>query len=217
MDEETRRAKLAEIARKKVVFRLPDMDAVAVRRDIAYRTTADGSLLMDIYSARGAGARAPVVVIVLGFPDPQSSIRTYGPITSWARLIAASGMTAVIYGSSAPAEDVHAVLRYLRDNAGSLDIDEQRIGLFSMSGSVPVALAALMRDDTLNCAALPMMSRAQRPLPTGRGNTDTSTRQRGVRSRSCQPVSRSSSSARGSSGFPASTPPSINSRRTRWR
>jgi acetyl esterase/lipase len=61
-------------------------------------------------------------------------------------------MTAVIYGSSAPAEDVHAVLRYLRDNAGSLDIDEQRIGLFSMSGSVPVALAALMRDDTLKCA-----------------------------------------------------------------
>jgi dienelactone hydrolase len=152
MDEETHRAKLAEIARKKVVFRLPDMDAVAVRRDIAYRTTTNGALLMDIYSAQNAGARAPVVVIVLGFPDPQSSIRMYGPITSWAQLIAASGMTAVIYGSSAPAEDIYAVLRYVRENAGSLDIDEQRIGLFSMSGSVPVALAALMRDDTLKCA-----------------------------------------------------------------
>jgi dienelactone hydrolase len=152
MDEETRRAKLAEIARKIVVLRLPDMDAVAVQRDIAYRTTTTGALLMDIYSARNAGARAPVVVIVLGFPDPQSSIRMYGPITSWAQLIAASGMTAVIYGSSAPAEDIHAVLRYVRENAGSLDIDEQRIGLFSMSGNVPVALAALMRDDTLKCA-----------------------------------------------------------------
>jgi hypothetical protein len=154
MDEETRRAKLAEIARKKVVFRLPDMDAVAVRRDIAYRTTADGSLLMDVYSPPGAGARAPVVVIVLGYPDPQSGIRMYGPITSWARLIAASGMTAVIYGSSTPAEDIHAVLGYLRENAGSLDIDEQRIGLFAMSANAPVALGALIRDDTLKCAVL---------------------------------------------------------------
>ena len=56
------------------------MDAVAVRRDIAYRTTTDGSLLMDIYSPPDAGTRAPVVVIVLGYPDPQSDIRMYGPI-----------------------------------------------------------------------------------------------------------------------------------------
>ena len=43
MDEETR-AKLAEVARKQVVYRIHGMDDVAVRRDIVYQTTADGPL-----------------------------------------------------------------------------------------------------------------------------------------------------------------------------
>ena len=48
MDEQTR-AKLAEVARKQVVYRIPGMDDVPARRDIVYKGTADGALLMDIY------------------------------------------------------------------------------------------------------------------------------------------------------------------------
>jgi hypothetical protein len=47
--DKEREATLQEIARKKVLYELPGMDAVRVRRDIGYRTTAASGLLMDIY------------------------------------------------------------------------------------------------------------------------------------------------------------------------
>jgi hypothetical protein len=153
MDEATK-AKLAEVARKRVVYRIPGMDDVPVRRDVVYKTTADGALLMDIYYPPAAtpATRVPLVVIVLGYPDPQSGIRMFGPITSWARLIAMSGMAAAIYGSSAPAEDVYTVLAHLRDNAASLGVDRHRIGVHSASANVAVALTLLMRDTDFRCA-----------------------------------------------------------------
>jgi hypothetical protein len=155
MDEATR-AKLAEIARKQIVYRLPGMDDVPVRRDIVYKTGANGALLMDVYYPPGAtpGTLVPVVVIVLGYSDPQSDIRMFGPITSYARLIAMSGMAAAIYGASTPAEDAHTVVAYLRDHAASLGIDRHRIGIYSASANVAVALSLLMRDAEFKCAAL---------------------------------------------------------------
>jgi acetyl esterase/lipase len=155
MDEETR-AKLAEVARKQVVYRIPGMDDVAVRRDVVYKTTAAGPLLMDVYYPPGATpeARVPIVLIVLGYPDPQSGGRMFGPLTSWARLIAMSGMAAGIYGTSTPAEDVHDVFAYVRDNADSLGIDRHRIGVYAASANVSVALTLLMRDADFRCAAL---------------------------------------------------------------
>jgi len=137
-----------------VTFRLPGMDDVVVRQGIRYQPAADG-LLMDVYCppAGAADTRAPVVVIVFGYPDPQSGIRMFGPMTSWARLMAASGMAAVLYGTNAPADDVHALLGYLRANAGSLGIDDRRIGLFATSANVSVALSALMGDPKIACAA----------------------------------------------------------------
>src|SRR5262252_9434810 len=154
MDEETK-AKLAEVARKQVVYRIPGMDDVRVRRDIVYKTAASGPLLMDLYDPPAASRMpVPLVPIVLGYPDPQSDGRMFGPLTSWARLIAMSGMAAAIYGTSAPAEDVHDVLAYLRDNAASLGIDRGRIGIYAASANVSVALSLLMRDADFKCAAL---------------------------------------------------------------
>ncbi|HKF67510.1 MAG TPA: hypothetical protein VKB36_13295, partial [Vicinamibacterales bacterium] len=155
MDEETQ-AKLAEVARKQVVFRIPGMDDVNVRRDIVYKTASGGPLLMDVYYPPSAASQvpAPLVVIVLGYPDPQSGGRMFGPLTSWARLIAMSGMAAAIYGTSAPAEDAHDVLAYLRHNAASLGIDRRRIGIYAASANVSVGLSLLMRDADFRCAAL---------------------------------------------------------------
>jgi hypothetical protein len=155
MDEETR-AKLAEVARKQVVYRIPGMDDVSVRRDIVYQTTADGPLLMDIYYPPAATpeTRVPLVVTVLGYPDPQSGGRMFGPLTSWARLVAMTGMAAAIYGTSRPADDIHTVVAYLRDHAASFGIDRDRIGISAMSANVPVALSLLMRDAGFRCAAL---------------------------------------------------------------
>ena len=155
MSEETdREAILREIAKKRVRYQLPGMDALPVRRDLGYRATSGRVLPMEIYYPRGEHRNIPVVVNAFGYPDPDGGIRQFGPFTSWAQLIAASGMAMVLYGSEAPAEDIHAVLRHVRNEADALDVDATRIGLFSSSGNVPVALSTLMSDPDLRCAAL---------------------------------------------------------------
>ncbi|MGH9716314.1 MAG: alpha/beta hydrolase [Candidatus Acidiferrales bacterium] len=151
-----RDARIEELARKKVVYRIPGMDAATIRQDEPYRTTSNGALLMDIYypAERQTGERLPVVVIVMGYPDPQGFCRKLGWAVSWAQLIAASGMAAVIFGNQEPTADVHFALQHIRQNAASLGIDEKRIGVAACSGNVAVALSALMQDAGLKCAAL---------------------------------------------------------------
>lgn len=153
-NQSDREAILREIAKKKVVYHPAALDAVRVRRDLTYQSTCGANLLMDVYYPPDVRGPVPVVVIPLGYPDPDAGVRRYGPFTSWAGLIAASGMAAVLYGSTAPADDVHALLRHVRERADSLELAIDRIGIFAGSGNVAVALSALMRDRQLTCAAL---------------------------------------------------------------
>lgn len=155
MSEETERdAMLREIAKKQVRYRLAGMDALPVRRNLMYLSTSGSDLPMDVYYPSSQPGRAPVVLVALAYPDPEGRLRTYGPVTSWARLVAASGMAAVLYGGEAPEEDVHAALQHVRANADALGLDADRVGLFAASGNVTVGLSALMRDRRLACAAL---------------------------------------------------------------
>ena len=130
---------------KTVRYTMPDVHAVTVR-----------------YSPPQAsgGAPVPAVVLVLGYPDagvPLSlgcHFKEFGMSASWARLLAASGMAAVVYTTRTPATDVHGVLQHLRQNAAALGVDARRIGLLAASANVAVALSALMQDADLTCAAL---------------------------------------------------------------
>jgi acetyl esterase/lipase len=84
-------------------------------------------------------------------------MKDMGSYVSWAQLVAASGMVAITYTNREPATDVHAALQYMRDHAAALDIDENRIGLWSCSGNVPTALSVLMRKNAsgyVRCAVL---------------------------------------------------------------
>ena len=78
--------------------------------------------------------------------------------TSWGQLAAASGMVGVTYTNSEPATDLLALLEHVRQNAATLGVDENRIGLSASSGHVPLALFALMRGGSnqlgsLRCSA----------------------------------------------------------------
>src|SRR5262245_6344819 len=151
MQQSERDAIIREIAKKKVRYDLPNMEDVTIHRDLPYR---DG-LLMNIYCPNPRpGRRAPIVLLAFGYPDPQAGVRTFGPFTSFARLIAASGIAAVIYGPNVPAEDGDAALGYVRANADRLELNADRVALFAMSGHVPVALSLLMRERRLAAAVL---------------------------------------------------------------
>ncbi len=155
-----------DITKAQVVYAPTEMDNVEVRRDVTYRATADGPLVMDLYSpahsAAPAPAPAPAVVIVTGYPDPgyEAAVgckqKDMGAYVSWGRLLAASGLVAVTYTNRDPAADLDSLLRHLRQNAATLGIDEQRIGLWACSGNVPMALSTMIEaePDAFKCAVL---------------------------------------------------------------
>ena len=153
-EQSEREAIIREIAKKKVVYRLPAIDALPAPRDLTYRSTSGSSLPMQVHYPSSSSGRLPVVLVPLGYPDPEAGVRRYGPVTSWVQLLAASGMAAVIYGAEAPDTDLHAALRHLRADAEPLGLDTTRLALFATSGSVAVALSALMHDSHVRCAAL---------------------------------------------------------------
>lgn len=152
------------IARKTVVYQMPGMEAVTVQRDIEYKATASGALTMDLYYPPDSksGGQTPAVIIVAGFPDFGfqkmfgCKFKEMGSSTSWAQLIAASGLVAITYTNQEPATDIRALLEYVRLNSAALGIDENRIGIWASSGHSPVALSVLMQEpcEYLKCAVL---------------------------------------------------------------
>lgn len=152
------------ITKKRVVYQIPGAIAVTVRRDIEYRKSDAGILTMDICypsdSKREAGI--PAVVFVLGYSDVgfQKMLgckqKEMGSYVSWAELASASGLAAITYTTREPATDIHSVLQFVRQNAASLGIDGNKIGVWACSGNVPNALSVLIREgqDHLKCGVL---------------------------------------------------------------
>ena len=143
----------ARMAGQRVVYAMPGMDTVTVRRGVTYRTADGRALTMDIYhpSSSPQDGGWPAVIFVTGFPDAGAQrmfgrrFKEMGSYVSWAQLVAASGMAAITYENDAPADDVHAVLQYVRDHAADLQIDAARLGVWACSGHVPNALSVLMQ------------------------------------------------------------------------
>ena len=160
----SRDTKPFDISKQAVVYRIPGMDDVKVRRDVEYKTTHAGALTMDIYYPPHlqADSRVPAVVFVAGFPDVGfeakvgCKFKEMASNVSWGCLTAASGLAAITYTNREPTTDLHDVLRHVRRHAAALGIDENMIGMWAASGNVPLALSVLMQEanDFLKCAAL---------------------------------------------------------------
>jgi hypothetical protein len=171
VDEEKRKTQMPDeiqpedLTKKRVVYQIPGMNDVKIRRDVEYRVTETGAQTMDVYYPPDwqDGARLPAVVFVSGFSDLGfvarlgCKLNEMASYISWGQLAAASGLVAITYSTSRePAADIYAVLDYVRQHAASIGIDESRIGVWACSGNVPNALSVLMQEnqDYLKCAAL---------------------------------------------------------------
>lgn len=118
------------------------------------------SRVFDIYLPEEASGAVPVAVLVTGYPDPgfearigmrQMQITAY---RDWAKLLAANGMAAVIYSNLEPVDDAFTLLGFLRAEAQQLQIDPERIAVWSCSGNVPNAINVLHKDNAIRCAVL---------------------------------------------------------------
>jgi hypothetical protein len=140
------------ISQQRAVYTIAGMERANVRRDLVYRTTADGPLTMDVYAPEDATADTPLpaVVLVAGYNDVGYQrmlgvkFKEMAMSVSWSQLIAASGLIAITYTNREPAADLEALLQHVRDHGGALGIDRDRIAVWACSGNVPLALSALM-------------------------------------------------------------------------
>jgi len=152
-----------KLTKTSVVYHLENADAVTVRRGIEFAGSDGAPLTMDLYDSPDAPGAAPrpAVIIVFGYADPGFE-RLFGcrfkdtaGVVSWARLIAASGMTAITATNREPVGDFHALLGHVAEHADVYGIEASRLCLWASSGNVPLALSALMSTEpsSLACAA----------------------------------------------------------------
>ena len=142
-----------ELIRMRVVLRVPGMNAVAVRRDIVYRTASDQPLHMDVYSPPGPPNPRPAVILVHGGPVPRTGAKNMGVFVSYGELLAASGFVAVAFDHRflAPSrlpdarDDLAALVARVRADAPSLGVEPDRLAIWAFSGG-GLLLAAPLRD-----------------------------------------------------------------------
>jgi len=139
-----------------VVYRVPGMDRVRVRKNLVYRTVGETSLELDVYSSPETGkvARRPAVILVHGGPVPEAmrpKPKDWAVFVGYGRMLAASGLTAVafnhrIHGPTALADaagDVAAAVAHVRAHGEELGVDPDRIALWAFSGGGPFLSAPL--------------------------------------------------------------------------
>jgi len=144
-----------------VVYDLPRMNDVIVKKDIPYQDAAGSALNMDIYYPPDFGfqSKIPAVVFVLGYPDVAgkkllgSEFKNHIYFISWCKIIAASGMAAIVYESNNPEKDIIVLSNYLRTNGNKLNIEIQSVGAWTGSAHTPTALSYTLNgsDNIFKC------------------------------------------------------------------
>jgi hypothetical protein len=145
-----------------VVYNVAGMDNVIVKKDIPYQDNTGSALKMDIYYPLKFDFKnkIPAVVIVLGYPDIAgkkllgSEFKNYSQYISWCRIIAASGMAAIVYESVNPEKDIISLSEYLKANSEKLKIDIGKIGAYSCSAHTITAMAYILStsNNFIKCA-----------------------------------------------------------------
>lgn len=155
-EPQPRRKSLEEIVNMPVVYTIPEMDKVRVKKDVVYKSDAGVQLKMDVYAPPDTGKREkrPVVFFIHGGTPLENRPKDWGVFASWGKLVAASGMIGVVFTHRmgfpkqdfALAEsDLTDAIGYVRQNADTLNADKERIALVSFSAGGPL-LSVAMRD-----------------------------------------------------------------------
>ena len=150
---EKRNPPLAEMIRMRVVLEVPGMDAVNVRRDLAYKTADGQPLHMDVYSPPGPARPRPAVILIHGGPIPRTGAKSMAMFVSYGELLAASGLVAITFDHrflaagriTDAAGDVADLVAHVRKSAASLGVDGDRLALWAFSGGGPF-LARSLRE-----------------------------------------------------------------------
>ena len=154
MDEAT----FNELARRRLVYQIPGMEQVPVRKDITFKTVDGLALKMDVYYPQEMeqGAMRSAVILVSGELPPEFIERgkDTGIYISYGQLIAASGFVAVTFNHRSlegytklyeVGSDVDDLVSYVRENSQSLGIDADALCIWAFSSGPLYGLRTAMR------------------------------------------------------------------------
>lgn len=145
-----------EVTAQGVVYKLPGMDRVSVKKDVVYKRSGETALRLDLYYPpdfdASKSAHAPAVVFINGVGDGggAGSLKDWNVYQSWGRLVAASGWIGVTFEARGPfresGPDITDLFRFLRSDGKALGIQTDRVAAWVCSGNVASGLAVLMAD-----------------------------------------------------------------------
>jgi acetyl esterase/lipase len=149
---------IREIAPKRIVYSVPLMSRVKVRKNITYKRGGGAELKMDVYSpvsARRDGQRPAVIFIHGGRipPNLRTTPKEWGAYVSFGQLVAASGFVGVTFNHRFYAweslgdsqSDLMDLIIYIRQHAVELGVDRDRIVLWAVSAG-GIFLSQPLRD-----------------------------------------------------------------------
>ena len=147
-----------------VVFELPRMDDLIIKKAIAFQDIAGSTLKMDIYYPPDFDfqRKIPAVIMVLGYPDMAgkkligSEFKNHIQFVSWCKIIAASGMASIVYQSNNPEQDIITLSNYLKTNEDKLKIDNSKIGAYTCSAHTPTTITTILNgsNNIFKCAVV---------------------------------------------------------------
>lgn len=133
-----------DILLKPVVVPVPGSGEYKVHRNIKYRDTASGRTLADIFVPDAEGAVHPAVIFIHGGPIPDKSVsaKDWGIYQSYGPLVTGAGLAGIVFNHrfnglndfKTPADDIRALVDFIRANAEKYSIDKDRICLWFFSG-----------------------------------------------------------------------------------
>jgi len=127
------------------VYPVPAPSDFTERKNLVYKQTGETGLSLDLFlPTRSASSKPlPVFVIFNGFGG--SFMRTSPQSLGWAKAATAHGFAAITAETTPEhaAEDFDALAFYLRQHAGDLRIDPERLVVIAWSGNVSAGLPAV--------------------------------------------------------------------------
>lgn len=147
-----------KLAPKRIVYVVPGMERVRVRKNLIYKRVGRAELKMDVYSPLSShrGDRRPAVIFIHGGripPNLRTTPKDWGVYISFGQLVAASGLVGVTFNHrfyswdslNDSQSDLMDLIAYVRNNSESLGVDKGRIILWAISAG-GVLLSQPLRD-----------------------------------------------------------------------
>lgn len=137
------------VTQRPIVYQVPEMGKVRIVENVEYRKVNDTSLKLDIYYPPGFDKKKNLPVVIFNNGVGSMELPKWRVYQDWAKLIAANGMIAVNHqgrpSRNTVMDDCIAVLEYLRSHARELNIDADKIGIWTCSANSRVGTMLALR------------------------------------------------------------------------